>query len=51
MKYGDKGVSALFAHTCDGCLLPLLIAIIVFGAESTLACQQGGPIISVPIQH
>lgn len=47
MTYGDKGVSTLLAHTCDGCLLPLLAAIIVFGAESTFACQQEGPIILV----
>lgn len=40
MKYGDKRVSTLFAHTCDGCLLPLLTAIIVLGAESALTCQQ-----------
>lgn len=47
MTYGDKGVSTLLAHTYDGCLLPLLAAIIVFGAESTFACQQEGPIILV----
>lgn len=37
-------MKALFTHTYDGCLLPCLTAIMVFGAESALSCQQEGPI-------
>lgn len=47
MQFGDKGMDTLFAHTYDGCLLPLLAAILVFGAESALSCQQEGPIFLV----
>lgn len=39
-----KKASTLFAHTYDGCLLPPLAAIMVFGSESIHACQQEGPI-------
>ncbi len=42
-------MNTLFAHTYDERLLPRLAAIMVFGAESALSCQQEGPIFLVQL--